>query len=160
MQNKYKMPSDVRRTVISIVQGYERRKIELRCDEEDILSLGSGKFETVTDDKGKETERAFMPSGKGGKSSAVENQAMRLMNLHNSFDYRCNKAIDEALKSLPLSDYNPELADKVRVKIMESCQIGRRFNFDYSGLTGISRRTFYRLRNRFLFHTAKKLDFI
>ncbi len=160
MQNKYKMPPDVRRMVISIVQGYERRKIELRRDEEEILSLGSGKFETVKDDDGKETERAFMPSGKGGKSSAVENQAMRLMNLHNSFDYRCNKAIDKALESLPLLDYNNELADKVKIKIMESCQIGRRFNFNYSGLTGISRRTFYRLRNRFLFYIAKKLDFI
>lgn len=157
MQNKYKMPSDVRRTVISIVQGYERRKIQLRRDEEDILSLGNGKFETVTGDDGKEIERAFMPSGKGGKSSAVENQAMRLLSLHNSFDYRCNKAIDEALDSLPLSSYNPELADKVREKILLSCQIGRQFNFDYSGLTGISRRTFYRLRNRFLFQTAKNL---
>lgn len=157
MQNKYKMPSDVRRTVISIVQGYERRKIQLRRDEEDILSLGSGKFETVTGDDGKETERAFMPSGKGGKSSAVENQAMRLLSLHNSFDYRCNKAIDEALDSLPLSSYNPELAKKVRDMIFLSCKIGRQFNFDYSGLTGISRRTFYRLRNRFLFQTAKNL---
>ncbi|MBO5019286.1 MAG: hypothetical protein J6D52_01340, partial [Clostridia bacterium] len=106
---------------------------------------------------GKETERAFMPSGKGGKSSAVENQAMRLLSLHNSFDYRCNKAIDEALDSLPLSSYNPELAKKVRDMIFLSCKIGRQFNFDYSGLTGISRRTFYRLRNRFLFQTAKNL---
>lgn len=160
MQNKYKMPSDVRRTVIGIVQGYERRKIELRRDEEDILSLGSGKFETVTDDKGKETERAFMPSGKGGKSSAVENQALRLVNLHNSFDYKCNEAIDKSLAELPLNGYNPDLAKKVREKIMLSCQIGRQFNFEYSGLTGISRRTFYRLRSRFLFSVAKKLDFL
>ncbi len=160
MQNKYKMPSDVRRTVISIVQGYERRKIELKRDEEEILSLGSGKFETVQSDKGKETERAFMPSGKGGKSSAVENQAMQLMNLHNSWDYRCNMAIDKALETLPLDSYNPELAKKVREKIMLSCQIGRRFNFDYCGIVGISRPHFYRLRNRFLFDVALKLGYL
>lgn len=165
MQNKYKMPPDVRRTVISIVQGYERRKIELRRDEEEILSLGSGKFETLTVEKEqngkkkKDTERAFMPSGKGGKSSAVENQAMRLLNLHNSLDYKRNDAIDKALANLPLNGYTPELAEKIMEKIMESCQIGR-FNFDYSGLQGVSRRTFYRLRNRFLFYIAKKLKYI
>ena len=160
MQNKYKMPADVRRTVISIVQGYERRKIQLRRDEEDILSLGNGKFETVTGDDGKETERAFMPSGKGGKSSAVENQAMRLLSLHNSFDYRCNKAIDEALDSLPLSSYNPELADKVREKILLSCQIGRRFIFARSGIVGIERSRFYQLRSFFLLSVAKKIGLL
>lgn len=154
MQNKYKMPSDVRRTVIGIVQGYERRKIDLRRDEEEILSIGGARFETLDD------ERVYMPSGKGGKSSAVENQALRLMNLHNSFDYKCNEAIDQSLAALPLNGYNPEFAKKVREKIMLSCQIGRQFNFEYSGLTGISRRTFYRLRSRFLFSVAKKLDFL
>lgn len=160
MQNKYKIPSDVRKTVIGIVQGYERRKIELKRDEEEILSLGSGKFESVQDDKGKETERAFMPSGKGGKSSAVENQALRLMNLHNSLDYKRNEAIDKSLSALPLNDYNPELAKKVREKIMLSCILEKRFIFRYEGLEGISERTFYRLRNRFLFSIAKKLDYI
>lgn len=159
MQNKYKMPPDVRRTVISIVQGYERRKIELRRDEEDILSLGSGKFETVKDAEGKDTERAFMPSGKGGKSSAVENQAMRLLNLHNSFDYRCNKAIDEALDSLPLSAYNTELAKKIRETIKLSCADGR-FCFARSGIVGIEQTRFYQLRSIFLLSVAKKLKYL
>lgn len=160
MQNKYKMPSDVRRTVISIVQGYERRKVELKRDEEDILSLGSGNFETVTDDKSKETERAFMPSGKGGKSSAVENQAMRLMNLHNSFDYRCNKAIDEALATVPLDGYTPELAKKVREKIFLSCILGKRFCFERAGIVGIEKSRFYQLRTVFLISIAKKLNLL
>lgn len=160
MQNKYKMPSDVRRTVISVVQGYERRKIELRRDEEEILSLGSGKFESVQDDKGKETERAFMPSGKGGKSSAVENQAMRLMYLHNSWDYRCNQAIEKALAALPLDGYNPDLAKKVREKIMLSCVLGKRFIFRYEGIEGVSERMFYYKRSEFLYMVAKKLDFL
>lgn len=154
MQNKYKMPSDVRRTVISIVQGYDRRKIDLQRDEERIISLGGGKYEE------KNGERVFLPSGKGGKSSVVENQALELMRLHDSWSYRCNKAIDESLAALPLVGYNPELAKKVREKIFLSCQIGRQFNFEYSGLTGISRRTFYRQRNRFLFYIAKKLEYI
>ncbi len=160
MQNKYKMPPDVRSTVIGIVKGYERRKIELRRDEENILSLGSGRFESVQDDKGKETERAFMPSGKGGKSSAVENQAMRLMSLHNSFDYRCNDAIDKALAALPLNGYNPKLAEKVREKIMLSCVLGKRFVFRYEGLEGVSERMFYYKRSEFLYMVAKKLNFL
>lgn len=160
MQNKYKMPPDVRKTVISIVQGYERRKIKLRRDEEDILSLGSGKFESVKDDDGKETERAFMPSGKGGKSSVVENQARRLLNLHNSFDYRCNKAIDEALDSLPLSAYNTELAKKVRNMIFLSCILGKRFSFERAGIVGIEKSRFYQLRSVFLISIAKKLGYL
>lgn len=160
MQNKYKLPPDVRKTVIGIVQGYERRKNELRRDEEEILSLGSGKFETVQSDKGKETERAFMPSGKGGKSSAVENQAMQLMNLHNSWDYRCNMAIDKALETLPLDSYNPDLAKKVRDKIMLSCQIGKCFCFERAGIVGIEKSRFYQLRTLFLISLAKKLDFL
>ena len=166
MQNKYKMPPDVRKTVISIVQGYERRKIKLRRDEENILSLGSGKFETLTVEKEqngkkkKDTERAFMPSGKGGKSSAVENQAMRLLKLHNSFDYRCNKAIDEALDSLPLSAYNTELAKKVRNMIFLSCILGKRFCFERAGIVGIEKSRFYQLRTVFLISIAKKLGYL
>ena len=163
MQNKYKMPPDVRSTVIGIVKGYERRKIELRRDEENILSLGSGKFETVTNEKSRDedkTERAFMPSGKGGKSSAVENQAMRLMSLHNSWDYRCNMAIDKALAALPLNGYNPKLAEKVREKIMLSCVLGKRFVFRYEGLEGVSERMFYYKRSEFLYMVAKKLNFL
>ena len=154
MQNKYKMPSDVRRTVISIVQGYDRRRIKLKRDEDRIIKLGGGKYEE------KDGERVFLPSGKGGKSSAVENQALELMRLHDSWDYRCNKAIDEALAALPLDGYTPELAKKVREKILFSCQIGRQFNFDYSGIDGVSHRTFYRKRNIFLFIVAKKLNLI
>lgn len=160
MQNKYKMPPDVRSTVIGIVKGYERRKIELRRDEENILSLGSGRFESVQDDKGKETERAFMPSGKGGKSSAVENQAMLLMNLHNSWDYRCNMAIDKALETLPLDSYNPDLAKRVREKIFLSCIIGKRFCFERAGIVGIEKSRFYQLRTLFLISVAKKLNFL
>ena len=163
MQNKYKMPPDVRSTVIGIVKGYERRKIELRRDEENILSLGSGKFETVTNEKSRDenkTERAFMPSGKGGKSSAVENQAMRLMSLHNSWDYRCNMAIDKALETLPLDSYNPDLAKRVREKIFLSCIIGKRFCFERAGIVGIEKSRFYQLRTLFLISVAKKLDFL
>lgn len=154
MQNKYKMPSDVRRTVISIVQGYERRRREIREAEEDITSLSGARFETVNG------ERVYLPSGKGGKSSVSEVQAMRLMNLHNSFDYRCNIAIEDALNELPLQDYNTELAEKVKNKIMLSCVLGKRFIFRYEGLEGISERMFYYKRSEFLHIIAKKLNFL
>ena len=154
MQNKYKMPSDVRRTVISIVQGYDRRRIKLKRDEDRIIKLGGGKYEE------KDGERVFLPSGKGGKSSAVENQALELMRLHDSWDYRCNKAIDEALAALPLDGYTPELAKKVREKILFSCQIGRQFCFSRSGIVGIEASRFYQLRSIFLLFVAKKLNLL
>lgn len=158
MQNKYKLPDDIRKTVIDLVKGYERRKKKIARQEREICSMPGGKYETIKTELGE--ERVYLPSGKGGTSSPVEQQAARLEKLHNSFDYKCVKAIDSALEALPLKNYTPELATKVRGCIIASCVYGKKFVFRYSGIAGISRETFYRERSHFLYLVAKKLDFI
>lgn len=161
MQNKYKLPPDVRRTVISLVQGYNRRKKELRKREDEICSVGSARYETIRhSDDWRDDERVYLPTGKGGVSSPVETQVLALMDLHKSFDYRCNQSIDEALKELQLDSYNKEFSEKVRKTIIISCEEGKNFKFYRSGIDGISKPTFYRLRSQFLYVLAKKLEYI
>ena len=154
MQNKYKVPQDVRETVIRLVKGYERRKRKIAEREREIIALDGARFETLG------SERVYTPSGKGGTSSPTEIKAMRLAKLHESFDFRCVQAIDEALAALPIRHYPPELAAKIRQTIIISCAIGKKFKFSYSGIVGIEARYFYALRSMFIHTVAKKLDFI
>ena len=158
MQNKYKLPDDIRRTVIDLVKGYERRKKKIAQKEREICSTPGGRYETIKTELGE--ERVFLPSGKGGTSSPIEQQAARLEKLHQGFDYKCVKAIESSLDALPLKNYNPELAKKVRDCIIASCVHGKKFVFRYSGIIGISERTFYRARHLFLYLVAQKLDFL
>ncbi len=160
MQNKYKLPPDVRRTVISLVQGYNRRKKELIQKENEICSVSGGKYETIhnPEDWHKDV-RVYMPSVRGTVVSVIETQAGELFKLHESFDYRCNQSIDRALEELQLDSYNKELTDKIKKNIISSCEEGKKFKFYRSGIDGISECTFYRLRHRFLYSVAKKLDF-
>lgn len=158
MQNKYKLPDDIRKTVIDLVKGYERRKKKIAQKEREICSMPGGKYETIKTELGE--ERVYLPSGKGGTSSPVEQQAARLEKLHNSFDYKCITAIDSALEALPLKNYNPELEKKVRDCIIASCVYGKKFKFRYSGIVGIEVSRFYQLRSLFLLSVAQKLDFL
>lgn len=158
MQNKYKLPDDIRKTVIDLVKGYERRKKKIAQKEREICSTPGGRYETIKTELGE--ERVFLPSGKGGTSSPIEQQAARLEKLHNSFDYKCVKAIESSLDALPLKNYNPELAKKVRDCIIASCVYGKKFKFRYSGIVGIEATRFYQLRSLFLISVAQKLDFL
>ncbi len=160
MQNKYKLPSDVRKTVIGLVQGYNRRKREIQKQEEEICAVGSAKYETIqSSDDWENAERVYLPTGKGGVSSPVETQAIALINLHKSFDYRCNQSIDEALRELTLDSCNKDISERIKKTIIVSCEEGKKFKFYRSGVIGISESTFYRLRHQFLYSVAKKLDF-
>ncbi len=159
MQNKYKLPDDVRETVIRLVKGYERRKKKISDEENEICSIGGGRYESVRNENGDE-ERVFQPSGKGGKSTPVEHQAEAMIKLHNSFDYRCVKAIDEALDELPLSHFDERVSAKIRQCMIISCVLGKKFKFRYSGIIGIEHDRFYKIRSKFLFLIAKKLELL
>ena len=149
MQNKYKLPDHVKGSALAVVKAYEAYKREIQAEENRILSLGGSNYESVGN------ERVFMPNGKGCANSPTENKAMQLEKLHNSYKYRCVKAVESALRELPI-EATPAIAKKIRQAIYSSCTKGRYFNFDRSGIDGLSRSTFYRYRNCFLFLVAKK----
>ena len=161
MQNKYQLPPDVRRTVIGLVQGYNRRKRELLKSEEEICSVGSARYETIHNSESPEDdERVYLPLGKGGVSFPVESQAFALMNLHNSFDYNCNRIIEKALEELPMYYYNKDLVSKIKKNLILSCELGKKFSYPYWEIIGIDKSTFYRIRQHFLYIVAQKFNFI
>ena len=149
MQNKYKRRDHVKGSALSVVKSYEAYKREIKDEENKILSLGGSNYELVGN------ERVFLPNGKGGVNSPTENKAIQRDKIHNSYKYRCVKAVECALRELPI-EATPAIAKKIRQAIYSSCTKGRYFNFDRSGIDGLSRSTFYRYRNCFLFLVAKK----
>lgn len=161
MQNKYKLPEDVRRTVIGIVIGYNRRKALIKQREDEICSMsGGGHFETYKTQSGEE-RRTFTPSGKGSTSAPVERQADALAYYHaTDLDYLRNKAIDDALEDLPLKHFSEDVAQDIKRNIIRSCVKGHNYNFNYSGIYAIGRSRFYQLRNIFLYNLSKKLKLL
>ena len=153
MQNKYKLPDHVKGSALSVVKCYEAYRREIKDEENKILSLGGSNYESVGN------ERVFLPNGKGGVNSPTENKAMQLEKIHNSYKYRCVKAVESALRELPI-EATPAIAKKIRQAIYSSCTKGRCFNFAYAGLDCIGKTTFYRYRNIFLFLVAKKIGIL
>ena len=152
MQNKYKLPDYLRLNALAVVKSYKSYKNEVKDEENRIFSFGNANYETVGQ------ERVYLPSGKGGKISPTEDQAMQLEKLHNSYPYKCVQAIDDAL-DVVLKNYVGMHSEKIGAALIRSCECGRTFNFDYSGIDGLSRRTFYRLKNQFLYQICKKMNF-
>lgn len=160
MQNKYKIPKDVRGVLINIIKGYDRRAVEIKEREAEICSVGGGRYETYTVSTGHGTEerRAFTPGGKGGTSSPVENQYNELAYYHeHDDDFIANKTIDEVLAALPLEKY--ENSEKIREQIFISCKKYKEYPFRNTGIYEISEETFYQLRNLFLYNLEKRISF-
>ena len=153
MQNQYKIPDHVKGSALSVVKCYEAYRREINDEENKILSLGGSNYESVGN------ERLFLPNGKGGVNSPTENKAIQLEKIHNSYKYRCVKAVESALRELPI-EATPAIANKIRQAIYSSCVKGRYFNFYYAGLDCIGKTTFYRYRNVFLFLVAKKIGIL
>ena len=153
MQNKYKLPDYVRSSALSVVKSYEAYKKDIKDEENRILSFGSGHYETIGQ------ERVYLPSGKGGKSSPTEDQAMQLERLHNSYKYRCVQVVENSMSEVfKYDDFKYSL--KIRQALLQSCVDGRNFTFTYSGIDGMSCSTFYRLKNQFLYIISVKMNFI
>ena len=137
---------------LAIVKSYKSYKKEVNDEENRIFSFGSANYETVGQ------ERVYLPSGKGGKSSPTEDQAMQLEKLHTSYPYKCVQAVDDALNTV-LKNYAHIHSEKIRAALIRSCECGKTFNFTYSGIDGLSRASFYRLKNHFLYQICKKMRF-
>lgn len=141
MQTKYKMQPHERKQAVDFVKSYKAYKADILNEEKSILSLNSGKYETIGD------ERVYQPHGKGGKSAPTEDKALQLHKLHSGYKARCVQAVEYAFASLPIKHYTPELQKKLKQEIFESYTSGRKFKFERSGIVGIERSHFYQLRS-------------
>lgn len=160
MQNKYKIPDDVKRTVISIVRGQQRRRAEYKAAYDNIINSGSASYETYTyaDEHGKEQQaRAFMPHSQSTES-VTERKAFALMELNSRQSTKTMNIVDEALGSIGEDILNETLRRDLSNAIYLNC-LSRKYPYEHFCLPGISRRMFFKSKNKFLFELAKKLEF-
>lgn len=157
MQNKYKLPPHIKSMTLAVVRGYESSRAEYLAQREKILTFGSQNYDISADGT-----RVFSP-GAQGSVSQTESKAQRLLKLDGSFAAESVNAVDKAREKLTLiieRDTELEESRKIITAIFESCAHGRNFNFDYSGIDSVSRATFYRYRNIFLYFVAKNMNFL
>lgn len=157
MQTKYKVPDDVKRTVLGYVRGYKRRLRWYLDQRSDILYGSPTRYEAYKGKDGKEGH-AYQPRG-GMSSNPTASAGERLAALEQHPNVRIMRAIERALEDVG----NDIVSDAERIKlkdaIMESCVVGRNFTFEYWALP-MSKDTFYNHRLRFIQSVAITLNII
>lgn len=159
MQNKYKIPDDVKRTVISIVRGQQRRRNEYNAEYDDIMNSGGANYETYTyvDNHNKEQQaRAFMPHSQT-TDSVTERKAFALMALNSRQSTKTMNIVDAALANIGEDILNEDLRRKLSNAIYLNC-LSKKNSYERFCLPGISRNMFFKIKNEFLFNLSKKLE--
>jgi len=154
VKEKNKIPWDVKQQALWIVRGYERSRREYIKQRMEILDAGGGGNFTEYIENG-EKRRAFLPATHNASRTA-ENIALQLAALENTQTFRQMRAVEHARSHIG-ADMPDGMADALKDAIMLNCQDGRRYRFEYLYLSGISRSSFYRIRDNFFREIAEEL---
>ena len=160
MQNKYKLPEDVRRTAISIVRGQERRRCDYNAAYDNIMKSSGASYETYTyvdKNNNKQQARAYLPHKQTATDSVTETKAFALMKLNSRQSTKIMNIVDEALNDIGDGIQNEKLRGDLSKAIYLNC-LHRKYPYEHFYLPGISRDMFYKIKNKFLFDLSKKLD--
>lgn len=154
MQTKYKLPEDVKQTVLGYIKGHKRRVDWYQREREDILES----MYVPHPERGMDGVQAFMPNGNLCGDPAVF-KVMKLEALERHPNALAIRAVEQArlLIGDDIKDY------KIRCRladcIWESCIKGRKFIFEYKNLP-MGRTNFYKHRQKFIYDIAKYLSLI
>lgn len=145
--NRYdKLPHDIQQQCLWIVRGYERNKRDYADCRRQILD-------------GCTYSACAISSGNKVKSTrrTTEDTAALLSALDIFPAFRQMKAVEHALDII--TDRFPhEIREKIKTALMLSCTDGRNKPFEHLDVPGISRSSFYRLRQSMLFEIATDLE--
>jgi len=143
MQNKYKLPEDVKTACSAYVRGYKRLVYEYNQKRDIIINSQKNKS-------------FASPAGGYGESSEPEIKAQLLEKLEQHINTKIMKAVEQA--ELHIGDDLPDENERVKLReaIIDCCKDRRRFVFRYYGLD-MDKSTFYRRRNKFLYEISKYL---
>lgn len=160
MQTKYKLPKDIKQCTLWIIRGQKRREMKYKEKYSDILEGGGAKYISKRNKDGEETERIYMPSGKGKSQSATELKALALDALENSEDTIKMRSVQQALSEIG-HDITDETCRSNLIKAL-LLNINDRHNFPYEKLylPKISKKKFYRYKSEFVYLVALKNNFI
>lgn len=159
MQTKYKMPADVRLSIISIVKGQSRRELEYRQKKSDILQGGGAKYITYENPKTHESHRLYLP-GSNSNKSVTEIKALALNSLENDAETKRMIAVQQALVETVNDIDDIEQKHKIQSAILNNINDRRRYPYRFLYLPGISKEKFYMYKSKFIYTVAKKLNFL
>lgn len=75
-------------------------------------------------------------------------------------DLRRKRAVQGAEQTIGLDIRNPELRQKLRRAMMLNISAGRKYPFERLGIDFVSKRDFFRRRDRFLLEVARRLELL
>jgi hypothetical protein len=155
-QTKYKLPDDVRQSVLGYVRGYKRRVKWYKDQREAIIYRTPVRFETYIPDPAHPSQSwAYQPRG-NGTSNPTLNAADALVELESHPEVRIMRAVEQAQVAVGVEVRSEQERNKLRRAVLDSCVDGRDFMFEYTALA-MGRSSFYRARQRFLWQIAKIL---
>lgn len=154
---KRDLDDDIKQQALWIVRGYKASLRRYMAARQDVILATPCSFGEYV--SGGETRRQYFPhSSEAGRP--VENMQQALERLERSPDARRVAAVDKAKLLIGNDLQDEELRRKLTNAILLNCESGRNYPFEILGVDGLSRRDFYRRRNRFLQDVAEKFGII
>ncbi len=95
---------------------------------------------------------AVIESYKGYKQEITVNTP------EDSYKRKAVQAVETAFTEA-FKHYAPELAENIQNAIIDSCTRNARFSFERAAVVGVSKSSFYLLKNRVVFLVAQKMGF-
>lgn len=154
---KKALDEDIKQQALWIVRGYKASLRRYMAARQDVILATPCSFGEYVSEG--ETSRQYFPhSSEVGRP--VENMQQALERLEQCPDARRVAAVDKAKLLIGNDLQDKELRRKLTNAILLNCESGRNYPFEILGVDGLSRRDFYRRRNRFLQDVAEKFGII
>ena len=154
---KRDLDDDIKQQALWIVRGYKASLRRYMAARQDVILATPRSFWEYA--AGGETCRQYYPHS-SDIGRPVENMQQALERLERSPDARRVAAVDKAKLLIGNDLQDEELRRKLTNAILLNCESGRNYPFEILGVDGLSRRDFYRRRNRFLQDVAEKFGII
>lgn len=151
--SKTKLPRYIQQQCLWIVRGYRPCKRDYNERRRDIMEGGGARFTTY--EVNGEERRAYLP-GAHTASRTTEDKQMQLESLEHTQLYRQMKAVEHARDRVG-AGLPDMIRETLREAIMTNCESGRQYPFERLYTVGISRASFYRYREAFLWDIANEL---
>ena len=154
---KKALDEDIKQQALWIVRGYKASLRRYMAARQDVILATPCSFGEYV--SGGETRRQYFPHS-SDVGRPVENMQQALERLERCPDARRVAAVDKAKLLIGEDLQDGELRRKLTNAILLNCESGRNYPFEILGVDGLSRRDFYRRRNRFLHDVAEKFGII
>lgn len=145
MNNKYKLPNDIKSVVLGLVKGQNRRLKLYQKKYNDIIEKNFVDFQSST-------------STTNIHNSSTELKILKIEELNNEPDTIILKTIQDSLENI-CSTYPVEISKNLYNGILLNCS-SKHYSYEKLNIPTISRNKFYSYKNMFLYDIATKFNLI